>query len=406
MDLDARTIERHDWAAPASALAALDAGGRVALVHDWLTGMRGGEKCLEVLCELFPHADLYTLVHVPGRVSPAIESRRIITSFIQRLPRAASAYRKYLPLFPAAIEAFDLGAYDLVVSSSHCVAKGVRPAPDALHVSYCYTPMRYVWDQFDAYFGPGRAGAMTRFAAALVRGALQRWDVRTASGVDLFVADSQHVRQRIHRYWARDAQVVYPPVDCARFAPDPTASGDYYLVVAALSGYKRVDLAVRAARQAGVRLRIVGRGPDAARLQALAAGDPRIEFLGWQGDERVAQLYAGCRALVFPGEEDFGIAPLECMAAGRPVIAWARGGALETVQDGRTGRLIESSAVDVWADVLRDFDAGAFDPAVLRAHALRFDRPQFARQMQTLLAGAWETFRARRAGRTRNPAAT
>jgi glycosyltransferase involved in cell wall biosynthesis len=376
--------------------AGFDAGARVALVHDWLTGMRGGEKCLEVLCELFPRADLYTLVHVPGQVSPVIESRRIVTSFIQRLPRAATAYRKYLPLFPAAIEKFDLGAYDLVVSSSHCVAKGVRPAPHALHVSYIYTPMRYVWDQFDAYFGPGRAGLPTRIAAALVRGALQRWDVRTASRVDLFVADSEHVRQRIRRYWDRTAEVVYPPVDCARFTPDPAPAGDYYLVVAALSGYKRVDLAIRAARAAGVRLRIVGRGPDAAQLAALSGGDPRIEFLGWQSDADVARLYAGCRALVFPGEEDFGIEPLECMAAGRPVIAWARGGALETVRHRQTGQLIDSSAVDVWAAALRDFDPAAYDAAALRRHALQFDRTRYAERMRALLADAWRAFRARR----------
>jgi glycosyltransferase involved in cell wall biosynthesis len=371
-----------------AALAALDGDGRVALVHDWLTGMRGGEKCLEVLCELFPRADLYTLVHVPGRVSPVIEARRIHTSFVQRLPRAATAYRRYLPLFPAAIESFDLGVYDLVVSSSHCVAKGVRPAASALHVSYCHTPMRYVWDQFDAYFGPGRAGPATRLAAACVRGALQRWDVASAVRVDRFVANSEHVRRRIERYWQRRATVVHPPVDCAAFTPDGRAPGDYYLVVAALAGYKRVDLAIAAARAAGARLVVVGRGPDRARLQALA-GDSRIEFLGWQSDRELAALYAGCRALLFPGEEDFGIAPLECMAAGRPVIAWARGGALETVRDGQTGRLIDSSAIDVWAAALREFDSSAFAPAVLRQHALQFDRPRYARRMRTLLETTW-----------------
>jgi glycosyltransferase involved in cell wall biosynthesis len=371
-----------------AALAGLDAAGRVALVHDWLTGMRGGEKCLEVLCELFPRADLYTLVHVPGRVSPVIEARRIVTSFVQRLPRAATAYRRYLPLFPAAIEAFDLGGYDLVVSSSHCVAKGVRPAPGALHVCYCHTPMRYVWDQFDAYFGRGRAGLTTRVAARAVRGALQRWDVRSAARVQQFVANSQHVRARIQRYWRRDADVVYPPVDCAAFAPDPRGPDDYFLVVAALAGYKRTDVAIEAARLAGVRLVVVGRGPDAPRLERLARG-ARVEFAGWQSAADLASMYARCRALVFPGEEDFGIAPLECMAAGRPVIAWARGGALETVQDGITGRLIDSSDPAVWAAALREFPDAAFDAGRMRAHAERFDRPRYAAQMSARLAAAW-----------------
>jgi len=369
-------------------LATLDGAGRVALVHDWLTGMRGGEKCLEVLCEIFPRADLYTLVHVPGSVTPVIEQRRVRTSFVQRLPRARTAYRRYLPLFPAAIERFDLAAYDLVVSTSHCVAKGVRAAPQALHVCYCHTPMRYVWDQFDAYFGPGRAGPATRIAAHLTRGMLQRWDVRTAARVDSFIANSAHVQQRIQSYYRRDAIVIQPPVDCARFTIDRRGPDDYFLVVAAFAGYKRIDLAIEAARVAGVRLVVVGRGPDASRLERLAQG-ARVEFLAWQSDADLARLYARCRALLFPGEEDFGISPLECMAAGRPVIALGRGGALETVVDGMTGILVPSSDPGAWAGILRHFDAGAFDPAVLRAHALGFDRSVYAGRMRAALDAAW-----------------
>ncbi len=364
---------------------------RVALVHDWLTGMRGGEKCLEVLCELLPHADLFTLLHNRGSVSPTIEAHRIRTSFVQRLPRAATGYRRYLPLFPRAIESFDLGAYDLVVSSSHCVAKGVRAR--GLHVCYCHTPMRYVWDQFDAYFGPGRAGPATRVAAHLVRRPLQRWDVRSAERVQRFVANSETVRRRIRTHYGRDAQVVYPPVDCEAFAGIRAPVGDFFLMVSALSGYKRVDLAIDAARQAGVRLRIVGQGPDAARLARRAAG-ARVEFLPWQTPENLAQLYAGCRALVFPGEEDFGIAPVEAMAAGRPVIALAKGGATETVVEGRTGRWVPSLALDAWADALRTFDADAFDPDELRAHARRFDRPRYAESMRALLERDWSEWEA------------
>jgi glycosyltransferase involved in cell wall biosynthesis len=363
------------------------ATGRIALVHDWLTGMRGGEKCLEILCELLPGADLFTLVHVPGSVAPAIEARRITTSFIQRLPGAARGYRRYLPLFPAAIERFDLASYDLVISSSHCVAKGVRTRPGALHLCYCYTPMRYVWDQFDAYFGPGRADFATRIAARLTRRALQRWDVASAARVDRFIAISEFVRRRIRRYYDRDAEVIYPPVDCRAFVPDARGAGDYFLAASAFAGYKRLDVAIDAARRAGVRLLVVGQGPDAARLHRAAAGS-RVEFRPWQSDQQLAQLMARCRALLFPGEEDFGITPIECMAAGRPVIAYGAGGAVETILPDRTGVLIPNQDPEAWAHVLRDFRDDGFDPAVLRAHALGFDRSHFRRRMEMILASA------------------
>jgi len=374
-------------AALPAALAVQAAAGRVALVHDWLTGMRGGEKCLEVLCELFPRADLFTLVHVPGSVTPVIEARRITTSFVQRLPAAARGYRRYLPLFPAAIESFDLRAYDLVISSSHCVAKGVRPRAGAVHVCYCYTPMRYVWDQFDAYFGPGRADFATRIAAGAARGALQRWDLHSAARVGRFVAISEFVRQRIRRYYDRDAEIVYPPVRCDAFAPDPRGPDDYFLAVAAFAGYKRLDLAIEAARRARVRLVVVGQGPDAERLQRLAAGS-RVEFLPWQSEAALARLMARCRALVFPGEEDFGITPVECMAAGRPVIAYGAGGALETVLPGRSGVLVANHDPDAWARALRGFRDDAFDSAILRAHAMQFDRPRYRAAMVAQLASA------------------
>ena len=368
----------------------------MALVHDWLTGMRGGEKCLEVLCEIFPHADLFTLLHVPGSVSPRIEARRIVTSFVQRLPRVRSGYRRYLPLFPRAVESFDLGAYDLVVSTSHCVAKGARPAPGALHVCYCHTPMRYVWDQFDAYFGPGRAGWATRLAARLARPRLQRWDVRSAGRVHVFVANSENVRRRIRRTYGRDAEVVPPPVDCAAFAPrglePPRPAGDYFLVVSAFAGYKRIDVAIEAARLAGVRLLVVGHGPELAALRRRARGAP-VEFLPWQPAAALSRLYAGCRALLFPGEEDFGITPLECMSAGRPVLALSAGGALETVQPGVTGVLLPSTSPAVWAQALRDFRDEAFDPAALQAQARRFDRSLYAERMRELLDRALQAHR-------------
>jgi glycosyltransferase involved in cell wall biosynthesis len=257
--------------------------------------------------------------------------------------------------------------------------------------------MRYVWDQFEAYFGPGRAGLATRLAASLARRSLQRWDVRTASGVDRFVANSEHVRTRIRRYYGRDADVVHPPVDCARFAPDPRGSEDYFLAVSALAPYKRLDVAIEAARLAGARLVVVGRGPDAARLERARRGT-RVEILPWQSDAELARLYARCRALLFPGEEDFGIAPVECMAAGRPVIALARGGALETIVPGVTGVLVAATDPAAWAEALRHFDDGAFDGEALRSHALRFDRALYKERMARLLGRAWEEHAAAAAG--------
>ena len=365
---------------------------RVALVHDWLTGMRGGEKCLEVLCELFPQADLFTLLHLPGSVSPTIERHRIRTSFLQRLPGAARGYRRYLPLFPRAVEGLRLRDYDLVVSTSHCVAKGVVPPPGALHVCYCHTPMRYVWDRFDDYFGPGRAGGMTRLAARVARGPLQRWDVRSAARVHHFVANSENVRHRLRRYYDRDATVIHPPVDCSRFAPEPQAEATSFLVVGALSGYKRVDLAVEACRRAGVPLVVAGDGPDRKRLQQQARGAD-VRFLPWQSDTNLPRLFARCRALLFPGVEDFGITPVEVMASGRPVIARAEGGALETVVDGTTGVLVRSEDPEVWAEVLRRFDPSRFVPEVLQRQALRFDRALYAERMLAELERHWDDWR-------------
>jgi glycosyltransferase involved in cell wall biosynthesis len=366
---------------------------KVALVHDWLTGMRGGERCLEVFAELFPTADLYTLLHVPGSVSPAIENRRIVTSFIQRLPQAERRYRHYLPLFPAAVRAFDLRGYDLVLSSSHAVAKGVRVPAGALHVCYCFTPMRYVWDLYDDYFGP-RAGLAARVLMPPVAAWLRRWDRRTAAGVHQFVAISRFVAARIRRAYGRDADVIYPPVDVSRFRVDE-APGEFYLVVSALTPYKRVDLAVEACNRLGRRRVIVGTGPEDRRLRALAG--PTVELLGWRDDAQTAELYTRCRALLFSPLEDFGITPLEAMAAGRPVIAFGAGGARETVVppgegEPPTGLFFEHQTVEALVDAIRRFEASAhqFEPKALRRRAEAFDRPLFRERVHTYLRARME----------------
>ncbi len=361
-------------------------GPKVALVHDWLTGMRGGEKVLEVLCELYPNADLYTLVHVPGSVSPTIERRRISTSFIQRLPGAAHHYRNYLPLFPAAIEQFVFDAYDLVVSTSHCVAKSVVVPARARHICYCHTPMRYAWDQFEAYFGAARLGAVKAALLRPVMASLARWDRATAYRPDTYLTNSRHVASRIARYYNRSATVVYPPVNTAFYHPDGTVAGDYALVVSALVPYKRVERAIEACRLSGMPLKIVGSGPESGRLRQMADG--HVQFLGNLADEDIRALYRGAAMVVMPGEEDFGIVPVEAQACGRPVVALARGGALETIVDGETGILVAEDSAPALADGLRRAARHRFDPVVIREHALAFGRERFAVELKARIEEA------------------
>jgi glycosyltransferase involved in cell wall biosynthesis len=374
---------------------------KVALIHDWLTGMRGGEKCLEVFCELFPDADLFTLVHLPGSVSPSIEKRRIVTSGVQRLPGSARWYRYYLPLMPTAIEAFDLSAYDLVLSSSHCVAKGVITPPDALHVSYIHTPMRYVWDLWPQYFPPQGLGS--RWLVPCMLHYLRTWDVAAASRVDHFVANSRFVARRIAKYYRRPARVIYPPVDTAFFLPG-TVREEYYLLVSALVPYKGIDIAIRAFNTLQRPLKIIGQGPMESRLRALAG--PNVEFLGWCPDEELRRYYAASRAVIFPALEDCGIVPLEAQSAGRPVIAFGQGGVLETVvaanhrqapdvfcadpaaSTAPTGVLFFQRSPEALQRAVHFFEAHEtrFQPERLRQHAQRFDRAVFKRRMQHWLS--------------------
>jgi glycosyltransferase involved in cell wall biosynthesis len=364
---------------PAAAADALLAGRRVVLVHDWLTGTRGGEKVLESLCRLFPAADLITLVHKKGSVSPLIESRKIRTSIVQRLPRPARLYRHYLPVFPTAIELFDLDDADLVISTSHCAAKAVVPTGRAVHLCYCHSPMRYAWDQFEAYFGVARIGRAANAVARPVLAWLARWDRATAPRVDRFLANSRYVAGRIARYYNRRATVLYPPVDTDFFAPGNTPPQSYFLVVSALVPYKRVDVAIAAAGKLRAPLKIVGAGPDLDRLRA-AAG-PTVEFLGQIPDGALRDLYRQAVAVLLPGEEDFGIVPVEAMACGRPVVALGRGGARETVRDGVTGVLVDGEgphdSIDAFADAMALARRTSFDPAAIRAHAEQFGVRRF-----------------------------
>ena len=357
----------------------------VALVHDWLTGMRGGEKVLECLCELFPDADLFTLIHVAGSVSPEIERHRITTSFVQHLPMANRQYRRYLPLFPRAIEALDLRGHDFVISSSHCAAKSVIAPAGVRHLCYCHSPMRYAWDQFDAYFGPGRVGAVaSRLVYRPMLTRLARWDAATAARVDRFVANSQYVAGRIRRYYNRGATIVYPPVDTVFYHPLDDARDGHFLIVSALVPYKRIDLAMAACERVGARLRVVGDGPERARLEA-AAG-PDVEFLGRLTDEQIRDEYRRAAAVLLPGEEDFGIVPVEAQACGTPVVALARGGVLETVRNDDTGVLFSEPDVDAMAAALDRVASLTFDRARIRAHAERFSRERHMDAMRHVIA--------------------
>ncbi len=377
----------------ADAAAAPLSGRRVVLVHDWLTGMRGGEKVLESLCRLFPAADLLTLVHIPGSVSRLIEGRRIRTSVIQRLPAPGRLYRHYLPLFPPVIEWFDLDKANLVISTSHCAAKAVVPTGRAAHICYCHSPMRYAWDQFEAYFGADRVGTAAHAVLRPVLAGLARWDRATAPRVTRFLANSHYVAGRIGRYYNREASVIYPPVDTEFFTPGPAAPASYFLVVSALVPYKRLEVAIDAANRLQATLRIVGQGPDRDRLRALAG--PTVTFVGPVDDETLREEYRGARAVLLPGEEDFGIVPVEAMACGVPVIAFGRGGALETVVPGVTGLLVDQPTSDAFASAMETLSRQAFDPARLRAHAegfsvARFDRELAGRLRETVTAaGPW-----------------
>ncbi len=358
---------------------------RVVLVHDWLTGMRGGEKCLEVLCRRWPHAPLYTLLHRPGSVSPDIERRPLARSFLQHLPGVHRYYRYLLPLMPLAAR-WRLPACDLVVSLSHCVAKAARPPRGVPHVCYCFTPMRYAWHLRDSYFGAGRnRGIKARLLNVLLE-QLRRWDRQTAGRVTHFVAISRTVQRRIADCYGRPSEVIYPPVDTDYYCPAALPRESYYLAVSAFAPYKRLDLAVEACRRLGRPLVVIGTGQDERRLRGLAG--PEVHFLGWQPDAVIRDHLRRCRALLFPGEEDFGIVPVEAQACGTPVIAFGRGGATETVipPGGRpepTGLWFEEQTADCLAGALTRFEAGAadFSPTAARRQAQRFGPRRFAEEL-------------------------
>ena len=345
---------------------------KVILCHDWLTGMRGGERVLELLCEGFPNAPIYTLIHNRKAVSEIINRHPIHTSWLQSIPGIEKRYRHFLPFFPSAIEQFRLPEADLIISTSHCVAKGLPPRPGMRHLCYCFTPMRYAWLFHDEYLG---GNPLKKLAAKPLLAWLRKWDYRSASRVTQCVGISQHIQDRITRFYGREADIVYPPVNLDQWTPDFKPAGDFDLIASALVPYKKIDIAVTAYNMSGRRLKIVGTGTEFNLLKAASA--PNIEFLGWQSDTQLKELYRRCRLLVFPGEEDFGIVPLEAQASGRPVVAYARGGALETVEAGVSGIFFAEQTPEALGVAIEECAAQIWNPAAIRAHAEAFSIQAF-----------------------------
>ena len=354
---------------------------KVAIVHDWLNQRGGAESVLEALVEMYPQAPIYTSIYWPQAMPEAYRSWDIRTSFMDRLPLVKKYHQPFLPLYPLAFEQFDLRGYDLVISNKSAFCHGVITAPETLHICYCLTPTRFLWD-YAGYVQREGLGKLARWALPPFLNYLRLWDKAAADRVDHFAAISQAVRQRIQKFYRRQAAVIHPPVDTTGYVP-AEGSDDYFLIVSRLIPYKRIDLAVQAFNQLGLPLVIVGDGRDRASLQEMAK--PNIQFLGRVPDEEMRQLLARCRAFIFPGLEDFGIAPVEAQAAGRPVIAFGGGGALDTVVEGVTGTFFHEQSPQALAEAVRSFDEARYDPAVIREHAERFDTAVFKQQLRQFI---------------------
>ena len=367
---------------------------KVAIVHDHLNRAGGAERVVEVLHRMYPKAPIFTTLYDQRVVGPSFAKADVRVSWMRRLPRWRSHSRSYMPLYPIAMRSFDLRGYDVVISSSSAWAKGVRVPDGALHLCYCHTPMHWSWD-FDGYVNGSASSPTMRTAARLTMPMLRSWDVRTARRVDRFVANSTEVAQRIRSSYGRGSDVVFPPVDVERFRHD-REPGDFFLVVSRLDAYKRIDLAVRACTAQQLPLVVVGAGPERTMLERIAG--PTVRFVGRLPDREVAALYETCRAFILPGEENFGLTPIEANAAGRPAVAFARGGALDTVRDGETGVLFHDATIESLGQALQTVQSRSWDPESLRAHAETFSESVFATRFRALLASTLDSRRLGRLG--------
>ncbi len=373
----------------------------LALVHDWLNQIGGAEDVLETLVSLYPDSPVYTSIYAPDIMPDSYRDWDVRTLWMDRLPGIYNHHQPYLPLYPLAWGGLNLSDYDVVLSNKSGFCHGLRCGEDTLHVCYCLAPTRYVW-QLDNYISREGLGSLVGAALRPLVAMLKRWDYDAASRTHHFIAISTEIRERIQTYYNRDSVIIYPPVDTRRFLPASKVE-DYFLIVSRLIPYKRIDLAVQAATRLGLPLKIGGKGRDLERLQAMAG--PTVEFIGYVPDEDLPDLMARCKAFLFPGLEDFGITPVQAQAAGRPVIAFGGGGSLDTVIPGKTGEHFHEMTVDSLAAVMESFDANAYDPIVLRQHALQFDTQVFARQITSYVEQAWDAFQHKREFVWRDPVA-
>jgi glycosyltransferase involved in cell wall biosynthesis len=363
---------------------------RLALVHDWLNQIGGAEDVLEHLVGLYPGTPIYTSMYAPDLMPDAYRAWDIRPTWMDHLPGIHRHHQRYLPLYPLAWQGLRLPDCDVVLSNKSGFCHGVRTGPETLHICYCLTPTRYIWE-LDAYLAREDLGAAVRLAARCVARIFKRWDYAAARRVHHFIAISTEIQERIRRYYGRESTIIYPPAEVAeRFVPSPVTE-DYFLIVSRLIPYKRIDLAVQACTRLDLPLLIGGKGRDRQRLEAMAG--PTVTFLGYVPDEDLPDLFARCRAFIFPGLEDFGIAPVQAQAAGRPVIAFKGGGALDTVIPGKTGAFFDQPTVESLMETLQGFDERAYDPAAIRAHAMQFDSAVFENAITTYVERARDVFR-------------
>ena len=375
---------------------------KVALIHDHLAQDGGAEKVLKVFAEMFPEAPIYTLLYEQKHADKYFKGRHIETSIIQRLPGGVKHYQWYMPFMPMAVEFFDLSGYDVVISDASAFAKGVITSPDTLHICYCHTPTRYLWDYTHQYINELKYNKYLKKIISLILNYIRMWDRQAADRVDKYIANSKNIQQRISKYYRRDSFVIYPPVEIDQFHISNEA-GDYYLIGGRLAPYKRVDIVIEAFKKlnspldkggsmGNYKLKIFGDGVDMERLKKIAGDNPSIEFLGRVDDKKRAELYSGCKAFINPQEEDFGITVIEAMASGRPVIAYRKGGAIETVIEGKTGVFFNEQTPAVIAEAIENFDKIDFNPAAIRQQAEKFSTGRFKKEIGEFIEREWESF--------------
>lgn len=362
---------------------------KIAIAHDWLTNMGGAEKVIINFTEIYPNAPIYTTVYNPQKLDESLQKVTVKTTFLQKLKGANKRHQSLLPLMPIAWEQLDFNDFDVVLSSSSSCAKGLVTSPDTMHVCYCHTPMRYAWEFYSEYLEREKIGFLKRKLIPIIMNYIRIWDVTSANRVDYFIANSENVARRIRKHYRRDAIVIHPPVRASYFNTS-SIDKDYFLIVSRLVPYKRIDLAVEVFNELGLPLIVIGQGPQFEYLQGIAKDN--VKLLGRQSDEVIKEHYAECRAFIFPGEEDFGITPLEAQASGRPVIAYGKGGALETVVEGKTGIFFKNQTKEDLIQAIKEFDKMCFDKNEIRNHALKFDESVFKQKIIDFISEKYNEF--------------